>query len=69
MCTSGDKNYIFFFKDGAKQALTEWHYPGNKTPKKKRNKKKKPAGDGQPQVNGEVTSPETVPNGVVTNGG
>ncbi|CAC5406035.1 unnamed protein product [Mytilus coruscus] len=54
--------------DGAKQALQEWHYPGNKAPKKKRNKKKKPANDNSPHVNGDVSSAEIIPNGIVANG-
>ncbi|CAC5406034.1 unnamed protein product [Mytilus coruscus] len=54
--------------DGAKQALQEWHYPGNKAQKKKRNKKKKPANDNSPHVNGDVSSAEIIPNGIVANG-
>ncbi|XP_052080377.1 spermatogenesis-associated serine-rich protein 2-like isoform X2 [Mytilus californianus] len=57
-----------YVEDGAKQALQEWHYPGNKAPKKKRNKKKKPANDNSSHVNGDVSSAETVPNGIVANG-
>ncbi|XP_071148848.1 spermatogenesis-associated serine-rich protein 2-like [Mytilus edulis] len=57
-----------YVEDGAKQALQEWHYPGNKAPKKKRNKKKKPANDNSPHVNGDVSSAEIVPNGIVANG-
>lgn len=61
-------HFSSLFSDGAKQALNEWHYPGNKAPKKKRNKKKKTANDSIPQVNGDVTPAEEVPNGVVING-
>lgn len=50
-----------YVEDGAKQALTEWHYPGSKAPKKKRNKKKK-------ATNGDEASTDIVPNGVVPNG-
>ncbi|KAL5005893.1 hypothetical protein ScPMuIL_017051 [Solemya velum] len=64
-----EKSIQAYLEDGAKEALNQWHYPGNtKGPKKKRNKRK-PTGPNSDtsQVNGDVSSSTKEPN-LISNG-
>ncbi|XP_013393669.1 uncharacterized protein LOC106161311 isoform X3 [Lingula anatina] len=64
-----DQAIAAFLEDGAKAALQEWHYPGNKAPSKKKKKNKKPqqqqleSGDIQTSAQSSVASVQPLTNG------
>ncbi|KAJ8320401.1 hypothetical protein KUTeg_001988 [Tegillarca granosa] len=61
-----------FLEDGAKEALTQWHFSGKQTPnKKKKNRKKKQSTEVVPTAiqNGEINGTKSLPNGSIDHEG